>query len=168
MRAVDTVGLLVALGAAGCATIVRTHSEYDANANFAAYRTYVWKDGTPIPNQPVDERITRAVDAEMAKRGLLKAVVGGDLFVTYHAAVGRRLEMESLGYRYGPGYRTPVREVKEGTLVVDLVDAVHNQLVWRGLATDELSPPDHPADWQERLNDVMARMFSDYPPREGS
>jgi Domain of unknown function (DUF4136) len=164
MRQVDTVGLLAALGAAACATTVRTHSDYDANANFAAYRTYMWRNDTPIPNQPVAERITRAVDAEMAKRGFLKAVAGGDLFVTYYAAVGRRLEMESLGYRYGPGYRTRVKEVKEGTLVVDLVDAAHNQLVWRGLATDELRPSDNPQNSQERLDDVMARMFSDYPP----
>jgi len=67
----------------------------DTTANFSAYRTYSWKNDTPVANAIVDQRIVRAVDGALLRKGLTRTNQRGDLLVTYHAAVAKQLEMES-------------------------------------------------------------------------
>ena len=73
------------------------------------------------------------------------------------------------GYRAGmysawPLYadQTMVTQYSEGTLNIDVVDAVHKQLVWEGVVTDSVT--------QEMLDDVKAAVdaavaaaFAKYP-----
>src|SRR6201985_2262521 len=95
-----------------CAYGQDVHYNYDRGANFQSYRTYQWVDlqsGSPkadvpggLPNLPVgrppigsnvpddqllDQDIERAVDAQLAEKGLTKVDKGGDLLVGYQAQV---------------------------------------------------------------------------------
>src|ERR1700757_2495695 len=89
------------------------HYNYDRGANFESYRTYQWvtpQSGPPkadvpagLPNLPVgpppmsgsniqddqllDQDIKRAIDAQLAEKGLTKVDKGGDLLVGYQAHV---------------------------------------------------------------------------------
>ncbi len=155
----------------GCTTL-QTHDDYDPSANFGAYHTYVWKNTTPAQNPLVDQRIVTAVDEQLAAKGLRKADSGAsDLFVTYHAAVNQRLNVQSFGYGYGAPYggswssTKTVTEIPEGTLIVDLVDIKKNNLVWRGTAQDELRQSDSPEQAQKRVSSAVQTMFAKYPPR---
>jgi len=55
-----------------------------------------------------------------------------------------------------------VSEVKKDkSLVVDLVDASNNEIVWRGVATAVLS--DKPKNNERKLNKAIRKMFKKYP-----
>jgi len=50
---------------------------------------------------------------------------------------------------------------KDGSLIVDLVDASNNEMVWRGLATAVLS--DKTKNNERKLNKAIRKMFKKYP-----
>jgi hypothetical protein len=84
--------------------------------------------------------------------------------------VKEQTSVEGYGYGYGPGWRwswadkdAQMNSVlqKSGTLVVDLVDARRNQLVWRGIAVDALD-----GRKDSRIRKGVARMFAKFPVRE--
>ena len=49
-----------------------------------------------------------------------------------------------------------------GSLVVDLVDAKTNELVWRAVASSTI-PPDR-KKLEKKIQKVVAKMFASYPP----
>jgi hypothetical protein len=55
----------------------------------------------------------------------------------------------------------PVLEQRD-TLVLDLIDATRNRLVWRGVATDTLFEK---SDRLKRVDKATERMFARYPPK---
>ncbi|MGA7413651.1 MAG: DUF4136 domain-containing protein [Bryobacteraceae bacterium] len=85
---------LVCLGVAAFAQEVQV--DYDRAANFSAYKTYQWMDYKPVPvgDQLLDQDIKRAVDEQLAGKGLgrLRAV-GTYLSVTKHLSQTRSSSM---------------------------------------------------------------------------
>ena len=63
------------------------NSDYDRSANFSAYKTYQWVDyqEVQVGDQILDQDIKRAVDAQLAGKGLRRVESGGDLLVGYQA-----------------------------------------------------------------------------------
>jgi hypothetical protein len=57
---------------------------------------------------------------------------------------------------------TTVSEYTVGTLVVDIFDAKSKNLLWRGIAQDELS--DKPDKNIKKLGKASDKMFKDFPP----
>jgi hypothetical protein len=78
-------GLQVALIVAGCGSSMTVHTDYDRTANFAAFKTYTWREGTKLPNPLMEQRVIDAVDAQLKAKGLTRVDTGGDVSVTYHA-----------------------------------------------------------------------------------
>ncbi|MGH7466699.1 MAG: DUF4136 domain-containing protein [Longimicrobiales bacterium] len=153
----------------GCGgSAARTEVDYNPDVDFKRFGTYSWRDGTPSPNSLIDQRIIDSVDRELRKKGLREVARGGDLRVTYHVSFDRKLEVYSWDYLAGPYWsstwarRTEVRAIPEGKLVVDLIDGRHNQIVWRGVAADELTASE--TDMESRISYVTAELFEDYPP----
>ena len=70
----------VCLGGAAFAQDVQF--DYDRSANFNAYKTYQWVDYNPVQigDQLLDQDIKRAVDAQLAGKGLRRVESGGDLY----------------------------------------------------------------------------------------
>ena len=68
-----------------------THYNYDRGANFASYKTYQWVDlpgpGGTVPDQLIDQDIKRAVDEQLALKGLTRVEKDADLKVAYHAVI---------------------------------------------------------------------------------
>jgi hypothetical protein len=58
---------------------------------------------------------------------------------------------------------TTVEKVPVGTLVVDIYDTSTQQLIWRGLAHDQLS--DKPDKDTKKLEKAVNKMFDKFPPR---
>lgn len=154
---------------AGCGSPARTSVDFNPNADFGRYRTYSWRPGTPAPSSLMDERIVSSVNRELQRKGLSRVASGGDLKVTYHVSLERRLDVFSWDYLDGPYWtdtwsmRTEVREIPEGRLIVDLIDSRRNQIVWRGVATDVLTSSE--TDMESRIGDVTSEMFEEYPPK---
>lgn len=147
------------------------HFNYDRTANFSAYRTYEWLDlkTRRTFDQLTDQNIKRAVDEQLAGKGLRRVDTGADLQVSYHAGLDQ--EKQFNGFTIGPRWsgfgQVNTSTIQIGELVVDMSDPVKNQLVWRGHAEKTLDLKKDPDKNYRNLEKAMAKLFKNYPPRMG-
>lgn len=150
MRKRILVLVLAAATAAGCATLT-VSSHIERNVNFADYVTYDWgpPDNLPVGDPRLDnnpffrDRVQGAVEKQLAAKGYERALSGDpDLLVHYHASVSEKVDVYTAdaehGYCYG-NCQPQIVDFEQGTLVVDLVDAKTNKVVWRGWAQDVMN-----------------------------
>jgi len=156
---------------AGACSTLSTSVDFDRTADFSRYRTYAWKDTGEIADPVWKRRVEGVLEDTAAARGLKKVPQGGDLRMVVHArlAVETQVTTWNAGWGYGWGWGpgpavTQVTQIPVGTMIVDLVDAKSDQLVWRGIANDTLQPGKEPEEREEKLRKVMAGLFASYPP----
>ena len=146
----------------GCAS-AQIGADWDRDTRFSDYHTYVWMD---TPRMEVmqhatlfDRRLRSAVEGELESKGYRKSTTNGeaDVLLTYHVGVQDKVDVQQWGY---VGRQLDVREYKQGTLVIDVVDAKRMSLVWRGTASGEVSGTDIPA---EKLGKAVQKMFVRFP-----
>jgi hypothetical protein len=73
--------LMLLLFLCGAAIAQQVQFDYDRSANFAAYKTWQGVDRRPVApgDQLLDQDIKRAVDAQLAGKGMRRVETGGDL-----------------------------------------------------------------------------------------
>ena len=158
------VGTLAALA---CSSL-RTSVDYDRTLDFSRYRTFAFRTGTPARREITQRRIDQVIATSLEARGLMQ-VVGErpDLRIFTHVVVENQRWIDTIvygyGWRSGGIVTTNVITIPVGTLIVDLVDAYRDELVWRGTATDTIGSDSTARD--EQLRDAVARMFEGFPPR---
>ncbi len=158
--------LLLAIGAFG----QDIHYNYDRATNFSAYKSYQWVDiqGGGVPDQLLDQNIKRAVDEQLAQKGLMRVSDNADLFIGYQAAVSQEksINLWGTGPRWigGGMVQGETSTISIGKLVVDMYDPARKQLIWRGDATKTLDPSKDPDKNYRRLQKAMAKLFKNYPP----
>jgi len=168
---------------AGCSSYDIKY-DYDMQTNFASLKTYKWIERTVTNatgsasvaqrnNSLLDKRIRGAVDTQMAAKGFTPTEDNPDVFVVYYTGLKDKIDVTDWGYTYagsywggGLGRNVDVYQYTEGTLIVDLVDSSNKELVWRGSATGVVEPGRKPEEVEARINDVVARIFQNYPPRK--
>jgi hypothetical protein len=175
-RAIRLLSLAVALTA--CSSI-KVQTEYDKTTNFKGYRTYAWLPRAPGPEQAppardprIREAVIKGIDGGLESKGLKKVEPdqSPDLLVAVHGWANSRIDVQSYGYTYAatpygfyPAMARPavdVREYRDGTLIIDLIDATTHQMVWRGTATDTFNPG---AEAETAAKAVQATL-KEYPP----
>jgi len=151
---------------------MKVATDYDKAANFAPLKTYSWRPGTPLPNPLMGQRLVAAVDEQLKAKGMTRVDSGGDVSVTYHAAADKQMDVQSFssGGHYscwgGCSTSTTVTPITVGTLIVDLVDAKQDKMLWRGSATDTVS--DNPSENEAKINAGVKKMFANFPPKTKS
>lgn len=162
---------LIALPARAGVTV-----DWDDKTSFASYSTWGWRPGTPAKSELVQARIEKLVTEQLAAKGLRVAESSPDLFVVTHASseLRQELRVNDYGYSYGPGYyrwgsgyhgyEVDTYTYRQGTLIVDLVDAKTGKLVWRGEGTDSFNENPDPQRVEKKIAKVLSRMFQSYPP----
>jgi hypothetical protein len=170
------VGCL-AVGLSACATTMTSGAYVERGFDLAAYRTYDWgpADALPTGDPRLDadpyfkDRFEGAVDKGLATRGLALAASGApDLLLHYHASVSRRLDAKRLEAELescvGENCPTGVVDYEAGTLILDIIDARTNRLLWRGWARDGIEDVLGDRDRLERMiDDAVARMLQRLP-----
>ena len=165
--------LLILSGVCGCASMSVT-TDYDQETDFAEYETFDWIKQKPKvpPRRSFDaalfeKRLRNAVEAELETRGYERVTTGKpDLLVAYHIGSKNKVDVTTHGYRYGPrgrwvGRHVEVHRYKEGTLILDLVDAGEKQLIWRGTAVGAVY---NPRDMEARILEAVTELFEEFPP----
>jgi hypothetical protein len=156
--------------------------DFDKTANFAGYKTYALKEGTPVGQKLIDDRIIGAIDAAMAAKGFTKAADNPDVVVVYHVAFDKQKDISTFSSGYGGGYgpygygygggwgggttTTQVRDILVGTLVIDIADAGHKQVVWRGMGTKEIDTQAKPDKRDKSIKKAVDKIFKNYPPKK--
>lgn len=148
--------------------------DFDRSVHFAGFRTYAWVPGTNVPDQLVHRRIVNAVDVQMALKGLTQVHEGTkpDLLLAYHASFEQDLQITGFGsgwggYRFGGARSGTARaeEILVGTLVIDLVDARNNTIVWRGTATKDIDVKASADKRDKNITKTAQKLFKHYPPQ---
>ena len=145
--------------------------DYDRAANFSAYKTYRWVDYQAVApgDQLLDKDIKRAVDEQLAAKGLQRVEAGGDLLVGYQAGISQEKQFDGFGFGprewggWGSG-QVSTSTIDMGKLVVGLFDPANKQLVWRGSASKTLDISKDPDKNYRNLQKAVARLFRNYPP----
>ena len=179
------VVVAVAVLAAGCSSI-KVRTDYDELVSFRDFRTYTWieyeseSQGDPAVSSPLTgRRIQNAVDSELIGRGYRRTDGGSpDFYVAYSVVSSRRTDITSTGdpygHRYYMGYRSSgyhgmgvdvqTNHWIESTIVLDVIDAARNEVVWRGWATSDLDAnpsPDRVSYYVER---AVRKILKEFPP----
>jgi hypothetical protein len=138
-------------------------------ADFSLYKTFAWS-GTqePVSNPANHIRITRAVERELMAKGLSKSdKQPPDLRLHYFGRIEKKLKGTSRqadAYSPTADVKTIVdfSRVKEGTLILELIDRKSDQVVWRGVATETVAPPD---ETEAQINRMVKALVQRYPPK---
>lgn len=170
-------GLLLACCAVASAQEIRFN--YVQGTDFTRYKTYKWVrvPKANYPNQILDEQIMRAIDTQLAAKGLTKNEENPDLYVTYQAAVDQEKQWNS--YSTGGDYwgwggwggwggmsttTTTSKTINIGTISCDIYDVATKKQIWRGDASKTLGSGKDPKKVEKNLNKAMAKLFKKYPP----
>lgn len=161
-------GVLVAVACLpGCAPL-RVNAYAVPTTDMRSFRTYAWDtaelESTGDPrldhNRFFKDRVQQAVDMQMRFRGYVK-VAGGtpDMTLHIHARVQQQIDSAQLDSASGSCSRDECRPYiyDEGTLLIDIVNARTNSLIWRGWAERSL---DGIVDDQDLMNQTIDRAVS--------
>lgn len=160
----------------GCSSISVNH-DFDREANFTSYKTYDWIPQSASAkglqgNTLIDQRVKRAVNNELKAKGLRQNAADPGLLLAYYVGVEDRIDVTDWGYTYPgryPGWYggrdIDVYHYKEGTLVLDIIDANSKQLVWRGSAQGTLAVNPTPEERERKITEAVTRMLANYPPK---
>ena len=177
---------LFALLLAGCVTSPEYSFDSDPKADFNSYRSFGFYSPLAAEDKgystPASQAMRAAARREMEARGYVYDESAPDLLVNINAFITERtdvIDYPYMGYGYygyrggyygypGPfwGGDTYVRNYKEGTLNIDLVDARGKNLVWEGIAVGRLSNMKS-VDRTARINTTIAEIFAYYPHKAG-
>jgi hypothetical protein len=141
------------------------------------YRTYNWGPADALPTgdprldkDPVfKDRVQGAVEKQLAAKGIQMSTVGTpDLLIHYHARIDTRVDVNrterEYGYCQGAGCDSWVIEYEAGTLVLDVVDARTNRLIWRAWAQDSVDETfGNDERMAQAIEEAVSRMFARFP-----
>ena len=151
--------------------------DFDKAYDFSKLKTYSITIGTTSGNPLGEKRVITEIDEALAAKGWKKVdQTEADAVVMLHGANEKKQRIDAFysgGYYGGWGYRgwggmgmgtttVTTSDYKVGTLVVDIFDARSKALVFRGIASDELS--DKPEKNQKKVAKAADKMFKDFPP----
>ena len=92
-----------------------------------------------------------------------------DMLVAYHASGKETVDTnpQDYGYAYGRWAYSDVsvQSYRQGTLMIDLIDAGTKELVWRGWATGTVQENLSADEWNKRIQDAVTKIMEQYPPR---
>lgn len=175
VRRLSLIALALAL-VAGCAAPVRF--EYNS-APYAQWHSYTWlaPRAQPVRNPVVDSgilatRVQQAVAGVLGGEGYTQVPdpSQADFLVTYLTTLQKQERSNpTVGFSYGwwgnPWGATvvsqPSYQVQQADLIIDIIDARTNQLVWRGWMTSSLSQSNYS---QQAVDAAVKRILSKFPP----
>jgi hypothetical protein len=186
-KAVVFVGVAVAILGVNCSSI-KVRTDFDQLASFRDFRTFAWieneaeSQGDPAVSSPLTaRRIQNAVDSELIRCGYHRVDAGTpDFYIASSITSSRRTDITSTGDPYGQRYYMGYRSSRyhgmgvdvqsshwiESTIVLDVIDAITNEVVWRGWATSDLDAnpsPDRVSYYVER---AVEKILEDFPPED--
>lgn len=152
---------------AACAAKPTVHRQQDPEADLSAYRTFAFYP-SPDGAYPslLEQRLRQATRRRLEAQHYVYDERQPDLRVNYRLQVVQQPVLQStpapgrLGYRgWSSGVETVI--VRQGTLVIDLVDARRNTLVWRGIAEGRLDAKAAEQPWPV-VDAAVAELFMGY------
>jgi hypothetical protein len=156
---------LLAVRCGGPGSSVEVSHNFEKTTDFTSYKTYAWADEGPNQEMRIagsadvdlHGTITKAVEEQMAAKGLVQVNVNPDILVKYHTGTPTSVNLEELSW-------TDSQAGGEGQLTIDLVDRESQQVVWRGSAQGAVLPNPNQTRVYKNINRAVKAIFEHYPP----
>lgn len=178
------LALLAILMLSACSTLT-VSTDYDKTIDFFYYKSFAFHQLTDKSGSVSDlnkNRILRAIKADLLKKGLTENKDNPDLLVNVTTILENKKSVVATTdyYGYGGVYRPygwgvgyagfappstttfNVYEYKDGSLIIDLIDAGKKQLVWQGTGNKEIDKPS--SDPDTAITEAVTKIMADFPP----
>ena len=174
MQCMIRMAILVCLGwLSGCSTQLANY-DYDPGANTAQYQKYVLQQSEKQSYQSLDaERIEAAIKQALEGRYQWLKTGPADFVVAYYLEEDRQVDTSGVSFGFGIGSGNvgmgvstgpEAKQVLEGKLVIDVLDADSNRVVWNARATRNIKPTMSPQQRSALIQEVVSEMFNNFPP----
>ena len=173
--------LLITIFLFSCSSLT-VNTDYDKSVDFSKYKSfsfYELTDKSGSVSELNQKRIVNAVKNEMTKKGFVESADNPDILVniTTILADKKSITANTNYYSYGGYYRPyywgggyggatttyDVYEYKDGSLIIDIVDASNKQLVWQGIGNKEIDSPNK--NPEKKINDAVMQILANFPPK---
>ena len=134
----------------------------------------------------MDTRILDSIEAQLKTQGYNKVDGPMDLLINYSVLTEDKVDITNhsvyggvapgWGWRGGYGYRgmgvgvhgyndIQVKSYKSGTLIIDFIDPISNQLIWRGIGSKRIPKTVTSEKADELINLVVMSILKNFPPK---
>ncbi|MBS1212315.1 MAG: Phosphonate transporter phosphate-binding periplasmic component [Proteobacteria bacterium] len=186
------VTIFVSCVLAACAATFDVTRDFDPSVNFAKLHTFGWMPDAKTGSGDVlietdtllRQRVQDAVEQGLILHGYRKQLQEGtppDFWVTFHAALKRKVEVVTYGGYYGYGWwgypwgymgggmwpQAYTRDYDERVIVLDILDPATRKLLWRATARDTLDEDATPQEKAHRIGQAVRQMLAGFPPLPG-
>jgi hypothetical protein len=163
-----------------CEPALKVTHDYDKSANFQQYKTFSivqLSQQHQSLSQLNQNRIISSVRAEMIKKGFQESgdpdlLVDMTTILKDQQTVTANTNYYGYGGYYRPygwgggmssGYTTyDVQNYKDGSLVIDVVDAKTKKLIWEGIGNKEIDKP--ASDPDKQIAAAVTAIMASFPP----
>jgi len=177
----STIAILVL----SCGPSLKVSNDFDKSVDFKKYKTFALYRADTI-NPAISElnrgRVIEAIKSEMKKKGFEETTSNPDVLVNAVAIFQDKTSVTANTnyYGYGGVYRPyywggvgssysytsyDVNHYKEGSLIIDVIDASTKQLIWQGIGQGEVDGPLKDPD--TRIPKGIASIMAGFPPGTG-
>jgi hypothetical protein len=172
MIAVTAVLALAAPATAG----MKVKSELRDGVDLSSYETYTWKAADPASSGLLLSEGSRLAgvleeigDEALAKKGHTRAGVGGGSLVIRYRGFAKEM-VGTYGAAYAPpdvtwivGSSAPPMVYKQGTLLVEALEAETGELLWAGWASDALESFPDREKLARKAEKAMTKIMKKFP-----
>jgi Domain of unknown function (DUF4136) len=159
-----------------CGPSLTITSDYDHAANVAQYKTFMilQPDNQHQTLSALNhDRIYNAVRDNMISKGFQEAA-NADLAVNIIAIVKNEQSLQSNSYGGGGYYRpyaygggfttttTTVENTKTGSLIIDVIDAKANKMIWTATGNQNIDQP--LSDPTTQIPPIINKIMASFPP----
>lgn len=172
-----------------CGSTLKVTTDYDKTVDFKKYKTFSVYDlkQTGSVNPANADRIINAIKKQMTAKGFVEDVQNPELHVNAvtvitnkeavaldapptnyygYGGVYRPYGYYGVGYGYGyaenPDTRENEYDFKQGALMIDVVDAKTQKMVWQGAGNSEIDTK--PVNADELINYAVEAIMETFPP----
>lgn len=154
-----------------CANNITANYNVDPEADFSKYTSFYWDDPlnkaaneshNPIVNNSlVNKQVKENIETQMQGRGYALTENNPDILINFHIMVENKSKVtSSYPNSYYFWWRNDIQTInyKEGTLIIDLIDAKTDQLIWQGYSTGTITR----SDMIPSIKETVLKIFSKF------
>jgi len=165
---------------------IQVSQDFEQGFDFSALKTFTWRPNENnewglANNDLVDRRVRNAIVNSLTARQFSQDDSGqADFLISYDLAVEQRISSSNVSGGVSMGRSTAGRHgsigistgsqvstYDQGTLIIDVVDAASDKLVWRGVSSQALPDLSDPQRLTDRVNETVAAILKQFPPGAG-
>jgi hypothetical protein len=165
---------------AGSAFAQKVKVDHDKGTDFSKFKTYTLLPPGPTSRPQLQAYIIESIQHYLDAKGLKQVDKGGDLTVAVNGSLAAESSfgastpiiptysgpppgLDSTMWT-GAGAPISTQNFSQGTLIVDLIEASKQKLIWRATGSAKFDP-DKKKEALNKIDKTILKMFSEYPPK---